>query len=67
MKNKAIKLIKEIRKIENKHFEKAVFCREHNMELENMKHLAIEREVRQIIRLIENEFDTGYVASDNEA
>ena len=64
MKDKAIKLIKEIRKIEDKHFEKAVFCREHNMVLENIKHLAIEKEVRQIIRLIENEFETGYVSNE---
>jgi hypothetical protein len=65
MKNKAIKLIKEIRKIEDKHFEKAVFCREHNMELENIKHVAIEKEVRKIIRLIENEFDTGYIPNED--
>jgi hypothetical protein len=60
-KSKVIKTIKKIHKLENNHFEKAVFCRDHNMDLDNIKHLAIEREMRKVIRLIEDEFDTGHI------
>jgi hypothetical protein len=61
-KEKAIKVIKEIRKREDEIFKQAVFCREHNFNLEAEKFKAIEDELRRICRMLENEFDTGYVS-----
>ena len=61
-KEKAIKVIKEIRKREEKAFEQGVFCREHSFNLEAEKFKAIEDELRRVCRLLENEFETGYVS-----
>lgn len=59
---KAIKVIKEIRKREDEMFKQSVFCREHNFNLEAEKFKAIEDELRRICRMLENEFETGYVS-----
>jgi hypothetical protein len=62
MKEKAIKVIKEIRKREDELFKQATFCREHNFNLEAEKFKAIEDELRRVCRMLENEFETGYVS-----
>ena len=59
---KIIKVIKEIRKREEKAYEQSTFCKEHNFKLEAAKFEAIESELRSICRLLENEFETGHVA-----
>jgi hypothetical protein len=59
---KAIKVIKEIRKREDEMFKQSVFCREHNFNLEAEKFKAIEDELRRICRMLENELETGYVS-----
>jgi hypothetical protein len=61
-KEKVINVIKQIRKRENEMFEKGVFCREHNFNLEADKFKAIEDELRRVCRILENEFDVGYVS-----
>lgn len=61
-KEKAIKVIKEIRQKEEKAAEQAKFCREHNFNLESSLFSSIESELRQVCRLIQNEFDTGYIS-----
>ena len=60
-KEKAIKAIKEVRLIEGNHHNKSIFCREHNMMLDAMKHEQIERELGKAIRIFQNAFETGYV------
>jgi len=59
---KIINVIKNIRKREEKAAEQYVFCIDHNFKLEAAKFEAIESELRSICRLLENEFNTGYVA-----
>jgi len=59
---KAIKVIKEIRKREDEMHKQSVFCREHNFNLEADKFKAIEDELRRVSRMLEKEFETGYVA-----
>ena len=61
-KGKAIKVIKEIRKREEKAYEQYGFCIEHNFNLEAEKFKAIEDELRRVCSFIENEFETGYVS-----
>lgn len=65
-KEKAIKAIKEIRKRELEIFNKQVFCREHNFNLEADKFKAIEDELRRVCRLLEEKFQTGYVSYPEE-
>lgn len=61
-KEKAIEVIKEIRKREEEMWKQSVFCRAHNFNLEADKFKAIEDELRRVCRLLENKFDTGYVS-----
>ena len=61
MKSKSIEAIKEIRKREEYHYEKANFCREHNMKLEEILHYQIEQELRRLANKLEDILDTGYV------
>lgn len=61
-KEKAIEVIKEIRKREEEIWKQSQFCREHNFNLEADKFKAIEDELRRICRQLENKFDTGYVS-----
>lgn len=61
-KEKAIEVIKEIRKREDEMWKQSVFCRDHNFNLEADKFKAIEDELRRVCRLLENKFETGYVS-----
>ncbi|TDQ27661.1 hypothetical protein [Tenacibaculum caenipelagi] len=61
MSGKAIKVIKEIRKREDFHHQRVIFCREQNMTLDVIKHEAIENELRRVCSLLQNEFETGYI------
>jgi hypothetical protein len=61
-KEKAIELIKEIKKREDEMWKQSVFCRDHNFNLEADKFKAIEDELRRVCRLLENKFETGYVS-----
>jgi hypothetical protein len=65
-KQKAIEVIKEIRKRENELFEKHVFCREHNFNLEADKFKFAEDELRRVCTLLQNRFDTDYVSLNKE-
>ena len=60
--NKAIQLIKKIRKKEDEAWKQGSFCREHNFLLEAEKFRAIEDSLRNVCLLLENEFETGYVS-----
>lgn len=66
MKHKHIEAIKEIRKREEYHYEKANFCREHNMKLETLLHTEMENELRRLANKLENIFDTGYVTINED-
>ncbi len=61
-KAKNIEAVKEIRKRENYHYEKATFCREHNMKLDEIYHQQMEQELRRLAGKIEDILDTGYVS-----
>ena len=60
-KEKAIKLVKQIRKRRDYVTEKGRFCREHKFDLDAIKFAAIEAELRDITYMIQEEFETGYV------
>lgn len=60
--DKNIKAVLEIRKREDYHFERANFCRDHNMSLEVLFHQQMEQELRRIASKIEDILDTGYVS-----
>jgi len=64
-KEKAIKVIKEIRKQEDEANRKAIFCKEHNFMLEESKFRAIETKLRQVCRMLQDEFETGYISLNN--
>jgi|GEM_PF-4474431 len=61
-KAKNIEAIKEIRKRENHHYEKANFCRDHNMKLDELFHQQMEQELRRLAGKLEDILDTGYVS-----
>ena len=61
MKEKHIDAIREIRKREEYHFEKANFCREHNMKLDEILHQQMEYELRRLASKLSEILDTGYV------
>lgn len=62
MEEKHIEAIKEIRKREDYHFEKANFCREHNMKLEEILHQQMEQELRRLASKLSEILGTGYVS-----
>lgn len=64
-KEKAIKVIKEIRLQEDDANKQAIFCKEHNFMLEESKFRAIETKLRQVCRTLQDEFETGYVSVNN--
>lgn len=64
-KEKAIKVIKVIRFQEDEANKQAIFCKEHNFLLEESKFRAIETKLRQVCRILQDEFDTGYVSANN--
>jgi hypothetical protein len=61
-KEKAIEIIKEIRKREEEMWKQSQFCRGHNFSLEAEKFKFAEDELRRVCRQLENKFDTGYVS-----
>lgn len=61
MKEKHIEVVKEVRKREDYHYEKANFCRDHNMKLEEMFHRDLETELRRLASKLETILDTGYI------
>lgn len=61
-KSKNIEAIKEIRKRENHHYQKANFCRDHNMKLDEIYHQQMEQELRKLALKLEDILDTGYVS-----
>lgn len=63
---KAIEAIKEIRKREEYHYEKANFCRDHNMKLDEIFHHQTEQELRRLASKIEDILQTGYVTINKE-
>ena len=65
-KDKAIKAIKKIRQIEDKHYKKFEFCNEHKFTLEAEYHRKIINEVKEIGWALQDIFDVGYVSSDDE-
>ena len=65
-KEKAIKVIIEIRKQEEEAYKQAKFCREHKFMLEASKFDAIEASLRKVCRILENEFETGYISIHNQ-
>ena len=60
--DKAIKIVKQIREMEENHCKKATFCREHNFNLDAQKESEISDELRRICSMIQIEFKTGYIA-----
>ena len=64
-KEKAIKVIKEIRLQEDEANKQAIFCKEHNFMLEESKFRAIETKLRHVCRILQDEFETGYVSLNN--
>ena len=61
-KAKNIEAIKEIRKRENHHYEKANFCRDHNMKLDEIFHHQMEQELRRLGNQLEKILETGDVS-----
>lgn len=61
-KQKHIEAVKEIRKRENYHYEKANFCRDHNMKLDGIFHQQMEQELRRLSSKLQDILDTGYVS-----
>ena len=60
---KGIELLKQINQIEEDHFNKALFCSEHNMELDKIKHREIMNEVRKIGQIIKKTLDLPSIPS----
>jgi F0F1-type ATP synthase epsilon subunit len=63
-KEKAIKLVKDIRTRRDYVAEKGRFCREHKFDLDAIKFAAIEAELRDVTYMIQDAFETGYVPHD---
>ncbi len=61
MSEKAKKVINIIRKREDFHHQRVVFCREQKMSLDVIKHEEIENELRCVCSLLIAEFETGYI------
>lgn len=60
--NKCIKAVKECRRLEIKHFRKGIWCKEHNMDFEEMFHTKMERELRELAMKLEDILETGFVS-----
>lgn len=63
---KAIEAIKEIRKREDYHYQRIIWCREKNLVFDILFHQQMEQELRQIARQMEQLFDTGYISINND-
>jgi len=62
-KSTAIEAIIEIKQKIDYHFEKSVFCGEHNMLLEQIMHRKLEEELKKISFMLQKKFETGYVSA----
>lgn len=60
--SKAVGAIKIIKAEEKKHYQKQLFCKDHNMELQRQWHYTIAEEMRRLSAKLENHFGTGYVS-----
>lgn len=63
--DKEIKAIKVIRNKEDKMWEKAVWCKEHNFPLEEQKFRHTENVLRNLANEIQEVLETGYVKGDS--
>lgn len=59
--SKAKQAVKSVRIAQRKHFDQAVFCRQHNMKLQEMLHIEMEKELGDIAMKLEDILNTGYV------
>lgn len=64
--NKALEAIKEIRKREDYHYQRTIWCKEHNLKFDLVYHQMMEQELRQIAIQMELLFDTGYISINND-
>lgn len=60
--SKIIKAIKEIRRREDAHHQKKVWCNEHGMKLDAILHDHTENELRRVCSFLEDMFDTGFIS-----
>lgn len=58
---KEIQGIKIIKTLEKKHYKKAEWCKDHNMELQRQWHWSMVEELRKLSSQMEDHFDTGYI------
>lgn len=63
---KAIEAIKEIRKREDYHYQRTVFCRQHNLVLDIIFHQQMESQLRQLASKLESLFDCGYITINKD-
>ena len=57
----SIMAIKKVRNLMHHHLRQAIFCKEHNMTLDELKHREIEEVLRKLAMSLEDIFGTGYV------
>ncbi len=62
------KAVRAIKLKEKYHYDRAAFCKEHNMELQQKFHWGVCEEIRKIASKVEDILDTGYISvySDDE-
>jgi hypothetical protein len=60
--SKEIQAVKIVRKKERDAWQKAVWCKEHNMKLEELFHRELEEKLRKVASELEDLFETGYVS-----
>ncbi|MBA9078335.1 hypothetical protein [Rufibacter quisquiliarum] len=53
---------RKIRQLERKHFDKAQFCQQHNMKLDEIKHREIAEALNEAAWAVEDAFKLGYVS-----
>lgn len=53
--------VKEVRKLQKVHFDKSMFCKQHNMTLDQELHIRMERELSTLAMKLEDILQTGYV------
>lgn len=54
--------VREIRIKQKYHFDRIVFCREHNMKLQEQLHIEMEKELGDLAIRLEIIFNIGYVS-----
>ena len=61
MKEKVIEVIKELREQQDKLYDKAIWCREHEFTLEAEKFSFAETEIRRAISKIQDKLELPYI------